>query len=413
MITDTPHIEKRLDTPQISSRDSGWSTLDLLILLARKRRFILLTTVIVAVITAAITLLLPIRYTGATSILPPQQSSGGAALLSQLAGASTGGLAALAGSSLGIKNQTDMYVAMFKSRTVEDAMIERFDLKKAYHEKKISEARKVFEKRSTAVAGFKDGIIRVTVDGPTPERAAEMANAYVDEFQKLASNVATTEAGQRRVFFDRQLEEAKNNLSNAEQDLKKTELTTGLVQPDNQSRAMIESAANLQGLISAKQVQVQAMASSSTDNNPDMIVLKDQLAELRAQLSHLTGSSGNESDLFVPKGKVPEAVLDYVRKLREVKYRETIFQALATQYQLARLEEAKQGAIFQVIDVAVPPDKRSFPHRTILVVVFTFLAFIVSCFIVWIRASLQTLRNDPEDGPKLATLSDALRRRRS
>jgi tyrosine-protein kinase Etk/Wzc len=386
--------------------------LDLLTLLAQRRRFILLATFSVAAITAVVTMLLPARYTAASSVLPPQQSASGAAFLSQMA-SGAGGLAALAGSSLGLKSQIDEYVAMFRSRTVEDAMIRRFDLLKLYDVKRMSDARKTFEKRSTAVAGLKDGIIRVTVDGPTPEQAATMTNTYVDEFQKLASNVATTEAGQRRVFFDRQLEEAKNNLSEAEQDLKRTELKTGMVQPDSQSRVMMESAATIQGQIAAKEVQMQAISSFATDNNPGMIVLKKQLAELRAQLGQLTGNAASESDLFVPKGKVPEAALDYIRKLREVKYRETIFQALATQFELAKLDEAKQGAVFQVIDAAVPPDKRSFPQRTILVILFTLLAFIFACFTAWANAALKALHKDPEDGPKFAAFLVALRGRRT
>jgi tyrosine-protein kinase Etk/Wzc len=173
---------------------------------------------------------------------------------------------------------------------------------------------------------------------------------------------------------------------------------------------MIESAASIQGQIAAKEVQLQGMSSFATENNPDVVMLKRQLDELRSQLARLTGNTGTGSDLFVPKGKVPEAALDYVRKLREVKYRETIFQALATQYQLAKLDEAKQGAVFQVIDVAVPPDKRSYPHRTILVIVFTLLAFIFACFTVWVGAAYETLREDPEDGPKIAALRAALRR---
>lgn len=337
------------------------SLLDILVLLAEQKRFILLFTFGTAVLTAVICMILPVRYTGESSLIPPQQSSNGAGMLSQLAEGGGGALAAFAGSTLGVKSQNDMYVAMFKSRTVEDAMIKRFDLMKAYKVKRLSDARKVFEKRSTAVAGLKDGVIRVTVDGPTPEQAAEMTNAYVQGFQSLASNVATTEAGQRRVFFDRQLEEAKNNLSIAEQDLKRTQLTSGMIQPDNQSRAMIESAATIQGEITAKEVQLQGMSSFATDNNPEVVTVKKQLGELRAQLAQLTGSTDSASDLFVPKGKVPEAALEYVRKFREVKYRETIFEALATQYQLAKLDEAKQGVVFQVIDIAVPPDRRSSP----------------------------------------------------
>jgi tyrosine-protein kinase Etk/Wzc len=408
MIPDTSSTEKLSSSQKNSSSESGWSILDLLTTLARKRKFILLTTFGVAVVTAATTLLLPVRYTAAASILPPQQSTSPGGLLSQMTGGS--GLAALAGSSLGIKSPIDMYIAMFRSRTVEDAMIKRFDLMKAYRKKKLSEAREKFETRSTAVAGVKDGVIRVTVDGSTPEKAAELTNAYVDEFQKLASTVAVTEAAQRRLFFDHQLEEAKNNLSTAEQDLKRTELTTGMLQPDSESRAMIESAAVIQGQIAAKEVQLQGMSAFATDNNPDVVTVKRQLDELRAQLGRFTGNASSGADLFVPKGKVPEAALDFVRKLREVKYRETIFQALAAQYQLAKLDEAKQGAVFQTIDVAVPPDRRSFPHRTILVIVFTLLSFIFACFAAWAGAAYDALREDPEDGPKIVTLLAALRR---
>ncbi len=363
----------------------------------------------IATLVAIISLILPVRYTAATSVLPPQQSAGGAGLLSQISG--NEGLAALAGSSLGLKSQVDLYVAMFRSRTVEDAMIRRFDLMKIYNEKNLSNARKVFEKRSTAVAGQKDGVIRVTVDGSTPEQAAAMANAYVDEFRKLASGIATTEASERRLFFDRQLEEAKEKLSNAEQDLKRTEISTGMIQPDSEARAMITSAAAIQGQIAEKEVEIQAKSSFATENNPEMITLKAQLAELRLQLSRFTGSSANESDLFVPKGRVPEAALDYVRKLREVKYQETIFRALASQYELAKIDEAKQGAVFQVIDLAVPPDRRSYPQRTILVILAAMLAFIAACGIVCMGAMLEARRYDPEDGLKMTALVAAWRNR--
>lgn len=410
MISET---EKSIDPVLEVLPEGEVSLLDLLVLLVEKKRFILLSTLGASVLTAAVCMILPVRYTGESSLMPPQQSSTGAGVLSQLVSGGGGALAAFAGSSLGIKSQNDTYIAMFKSRTVEDAMVKRFDLMKEYHVKAQSDARRAFERRSTAVAGLKDGIIRITVDDPSPDKAAAMANAFVEEFQRLASNVATTEAGQRRVFFERQLEDAKNSLANAEQDLKKSELKTGLIQPESESWAMIQSAATIQGQIAAKEVQLQGMSSYATDNNPDVITVRRQLDELRAQLTRLTGNASSESELFVPKGKVPEAALEYVRNLREVKYRETIFQALATQYQLAKLDEAKQGAVFQIIDVAVPPDKRSFPKRTVLVIIFTLLAFIFACFAVWVRAAFESLRRDPENGPKIAALRVALRQPRA
>src|SRR5271170_3602990 len=190
--------EKGIDPALEVLPEGEVSLLDLLVLLVEKKRFILLFTLGASVLTAVVCMVLPVRYTGESSLMPPQQSSAGAGMLSQLVGGGGGALAAFAGSSLGIKSQNDTYIAMFKSRTVEDAMVKRFDLLKAYHVKALSDARKAFERRSTAVAGLKDGIIRITVDDPSPDKAAAMTNAFVEEFQRLASNVATTEAGQRR-----------------------------------------------------------------------------------------------------------------------------------------------------------------------------------------------------------------------
>lgn len=404
-----------IEPPTQANSTGERSLLDLLILFARHRLFIVLTTFICMVIAAIVSLLIPVRYSAESTLLPPQQSSAGAGLLAQLAGGGAsagGGLAALAGGSLS-RTQNETYVSMFRSRTVEDAMIKRFNLRDMYHTKTLVDTQKVFESRSKVVAGTKDNIIHVTVYGRTPEESEKMTNAYVEEFQKLVADVAVTEAGQRRKFFDLQLQQAEDNLSNAEQDLKKTELQTGMVQPDSQSRAMIESAASLQGQVAAKEVELQALSSYATDSNPEVVIVKRQIEELRAQLARFTGNSNSVADLFVPKGKVPEAALDYVRKYREVKYRETIFQAIASQYQLARLDEARQGAEFQIIDYAVAPDKKSFPPRTLLTLLAGFLSFIGACGWVWFYSALAERRADPEDGPKLAAFFAALKGKRA
>lgn len=387
-----------------------WSTLDLVLLLARDRSFIVVFTASVAIVTAIITLLLPFRYTAATSVLPPQQDSMSSALLSQLG--SIGSIASIAGGGLGVKSSEQVYLAMFRSRVVEDAMTRRFDLLHAYKVKRLSDARMIFENRTTAAAGTRDGVIRVTVEASSPQLAADMTNAYVDEVRKLAATLAVTEASRRRLFFENQLADAQNNLATAEEDLKKTELTTGLVQPDSQSRVMMESAARIQGQIAATELQIQSMSAYATPDNPKLIVVEKQLAELHSQLQQLTGNTGSESDLFVPKGKIPAAALDYVRKLRNVKYRETIFEAMARQFEMAKLDEAKQGTTIQVIDPAVPPDRRSYPKRTVQVVLMTLLALFFSSIYVLVREKFRLVSLDEDSGPKLAQLRAALRWRR-
>lgn len=396
--------------PPQQNHEDEISLLDLLIVLARRKRFILATTVLFGVVAAIVSLLLPSRYTATTVILPPQTSSAGSALLSQLS--SMGPMASLAGGSLGIKNPNDMYVAMLKSRTVEDAMVQRFDLKAEYRAKRQSDARKALESRCDIQGSPKDGLIHISVTDRDPRRAAEMTNAYVEEYRKFSGTLAITEASQRRLFFEQQLAEAKDNLANAEEALKKTQQTTGLIQMDSQARALIESAASLRAQIAAKEVEIHAMRSFASDQNPDLVVAEQQLAGWRAQLSRLTGNqSGTEDDLLLSKGQVPGAGLEYVRKVRDVKYYDTIFELLARQYEMAKLDEARQGALVQVVDPAVPPDRRSFPKRSLIVLVATIGGVFVGIFWVLVAAGLANAQKNPEDKERLEQLRAMLFRK--
>ena len=353
--------------------------LDLLVILSKRRRFILIFTAGVAILTAIVVLVIPSRYTAETVVLPPgQNSSTSSALLGQLGG--SGALASAAGASLGIKNPGDMYVSLFRSRTVEDSVVQRFKLMDRYREKKPSDARRKFEDRSTVVLGVKDGLIRIGVTDSDPNMAADMANGYVDEFRKLSANLAITEASQRRIFFQQQLLEANENLAAAEEAMKRTEQSTGVLQVDSQAKSLIESAAILRGQIVAKEVELQGMRSYATEDNPQMVTASRELAALKAQLARLSGSEENSSsDIIVPKGNIPQAGMEYIRKLRDVKYYETIMELIAKQFEMAKLDEARQGAVIQVVDLAVSPDKRSFPKRTLTVIIATLIAFLAAC----------------------------------
>lgn len=380
--------------------------LDLLIILSKRRKFIFRFTVGVAILTTITVLLIPSRYTAATMVLPPSQSSSvSTALLSQLGGAGggAGALASLAGGSLGIKSTADMYVSLFRSRTVEDSVIQRFGLMARYRKKTMYDTRTKFEDQSTVVLGVKDGLIRITVEDRDPKLAAEIANGYVDEFRKLSANLAITEASQRRMFFQQQLLEARGNLTAAEEAMKSTEHSTGVLQIDSQARSLIESAAMLRGQAVAKEVQIQAMRSFATEDNPDLIVAKRQLAELKAQLSKLAGQDSD--DFIVPKGKAPEAGMEYLRKLRDVKYNETVFELIAKQFEMAKLDEAREGPVIQVADVAVPPDKRSFPKRTIMISLLVLLGFFAACGWSIFAEHFQHMKSNPTDRQRL----DALR----
>jgi len=403
-----PQQPRKSSTPA----DDEISLLDLLIVLAERKRTIFAVVAGFAVIALIVALVLPKNFTATVVLLPPQQNSSlGAALSSQLG--SLGSMAALAGGSLGLKNPNDMYVAMLKSQTVEDGMVHTYGLQQEYRAKLLSDARKDFEKHATIDGNGKDGLIRISLEDHNPARAAQLANGYVEQFQKLSQNLAITEAGQRRLFFEKQLEQAKDNLANAEEALKRTEQTTGLIQMDSQARALIESAAGLRAQIAAKEVQIQAMQTYATGQNAQLVEAQQELDSLRAQLARLGGSEEGPDSLIVPKGKVPEAGLEYVRKLRDVKYYETIFDILAKQYEIAKLDEAKEGALVQVVDPAIIPDRKSGPHRLLIVLVATIAGLFLGILLALFQAGWQHLREDPEAAPKLALLRRALRGKRT
>jgi tyrosine-protein kinase Etk/Wzc len=391
-----------------ANEDAEVSLLDILIIIAARKRIIFWTTAAFAVTAIVISLLLPKRYTATVSLLPPQQNSSiSTALAAQLG--NLGGMASLASGSLGLKNPNDMYVAMLKSRTVEDAMVQRFGLMKEYHSKYSSDARVDFEHHAAVDGSGKDNLIRVSVWDKDPNRAAEIANGYINEFRALSEHLAITEASQRRLFFEQQLEEAKDNLAKAEEAMKVTEQKTGVIQLDSQARALIESAAALRAQIAAKEVQIQSLRTFATSENSQLVQAQQELDGLRSQLAKLGGSEdGSDTALMVPKGRVPEAGLEYVRRLRDVKYSETIFEILARQFEMAKLDEAKQGALIQVVDAAVPPDKRSFPRRALIVIGATVVGFFVGIFAVLIQAGLERLRADVQTANKITLLRSLL-----
>lgn len=390
------------------------SLLDILLVVAERKRMVLMVTAIAAVVAMVVSLVVSSRFTATATLLPPQQNASiGAALSSQLG--SLGGVAALAGSSLNLKNPNDMFVGMLRSRTVEDGMVERFGLMQEYRKRYPSDARKAFESHSGVDGTGKDNLIRISVDDRDPKRAAEMANGYVEQFRSLSQHLAITEASQRRMFFEQELERAKNNLADAEEALKQTEQKTGLIQLDSQARALIETAASLRAQITAREVQIEGMETYATGENAQLVQARRELDGLRAQLAKLGGSAvASGGELIVPKGLVPAAGMEYARKFRGVKYAETIYEILARQFEIAKLDEAKEGSLIQVVDAAVAPDRRSFPKRTLMVVVSTAAGFFLGVFLALLSAKYRRMHENAEACAKLARLGQmlAIQRRR-
>ena len=382
------------------------SLLDITVLLVARKHFILRFVLGAAALAILVAFVLPVRYEANVVLLPPaQNSSMASALLGQMGNlGALGSLTSIAG-GLGIKTPADMYVSLLTSRTVEDAVIQRFGLMSEYREKRMSDTRKEFERRTKAVAGNKDGLIRISVEDGDPKRAAELANGYVDEFRKLSASLAITEAARRRLFFERELQQAKDSLSAAEEAMRKTQQSTGVLQIDSQARALIESAAVLRGQVVAKEVQIQSMKSYAADDNPALILAQEELAALQSQLDRIGGSQYDPgSNIVLSKGRVTQAGMEYLRRFRDLKYNETVFELLAKELEIAKLDEAREGEIVQVVDTAVPPDRKSSPHRTLIVVGTTILAFFVAAFWVAVGHGLKRSFELPENRSRVEAI---------
>ena len=401
-----------LPPPSPRSDAGGFSLLDWLLVLVRRRRMILFVTLFCTVVSLLLAFLLPQEYTATVLVMPPRQNSSLATMLESQLG-SLGSLAALGGQSLGMRNPNDMYVAMFKSQIVEDAMVQQFQLQREYRKSLLSKARKSFENHADIDGTGKDNLIHISIEDRSPQRAAQMANAYVQQFRLLSRHLAASGAGARADFYYQQLQQAKNKLSDAEEALKQTELSTGLIELSSQARALIESAASLRAQIAAKKVQIQALSTFAAGENAQLLEAEQELASLQTQLDKLGGSEQSPNSLIVPRANVPQAGLEYARRLRDVKYYETIFEILARQYELAKLEQAKEGALIQVISPAIPPDRASFPPRVPFILGGVFGGLFLAALIALCQAGWERLREDPESGAKIELLREEFRRRRS
>src|SRR5436190_3701882 len=390
-MSEQAHSENLKDAPADRPADDEVSLLDLLIVLAKHKRIVLGVPLVVAIAAAIISLLMPNIYTGTTRILPPQQSASAAsALLNQLGGA-FGGIGA-AGGALGIRNPNDLYVGMLKSRTVADNLISRFELGKVYDEDRLSEARRRLEKETTIVAG-RDGIITIEVEDKDPKRAAELANAYVDELMKLTKVLAVTEASQRRLFFERQLVQAKDNLTTAEIEARQGLQKGGLAQVDAQGRSMIEVTARLRAQISVKEVQIGSMRTFAAEGNPELQRTQQELEALRRELARIEGSSPIAA---VGKGEASgSSGLDNLGRLRDVKYYEFLYELLAKQYELAKIDEARDATVIQVMDKAIEPDRKSKPMRTLIILLSALVALLAGTLCAFVRERMANASGDP------------------
>ncbi|MFY9906973.1 MAG: GNVR domain-containing protein [Terriglobales bacterium] len=386
--------------PAAEHSASGYdiSGIEILIQLAHRKWLIVKATSLSMLAGVTLALLSPVLYTGVTKIMPPQPApSSTSMLMSQLAGAGGNPLAAITAAGLGLKNPNDTYIGLLNSRPVADAVIEKFGLVKVYRAADMTAARKRLA-ANTEVTSEKDGFISVSVTDSDKNRVAAMANAYIEELRKLTKGLAVTEASQRRLFYEEQLNQARTLLVGAEASFLEVQQTKGLVQLDAQARTMIQGAANLRAQVVSQRVRLQALRSSSTENNPDVALAEQELSSLQAEAARLEQKGHYSGIANLGLGDVPGAGLEYVRAEHELKYRQAMFDLLMKQYEGARLDEAKDAAIIQVVEPAIEPDHKTSPKRTLIVLLFTLTGFFAGG--VW--AVLSWLKDRAQSDPYVA-----------
>ena len=363
----------------VSSEDDPSARLNLvqiLTVLAKYKKFIAGVTVGLAILAAGGSLLMPNMYRGTARLLPPQPNQSTAmAVLSQL-----GGVAGAAANVAGLKNPNDLYVGMLRSRTIADRIIDKFKLKSIYGSTFQEGARSEL-KGNTEITAGKDGLIVIEVLDRDPNLAMSLTNAYVSELLNLNKDLAVTEASQRRVFYERQLEAAKDNLANAEAALKSMMDKRGVISVDAESEAIVETVGRLKAQISAKEAELGSMKAFVTEMNPDYRRVAEEISSLRAQLAKLENGHQDDESISDKSTSSSKSGFESIKLLRNVKYYQMLYELLAKQYEVARLDEAKEPSIVQVLDPAIVPEMKAKPNRPLILLIGAFVGFFLA--IIW------------------------------
>lgn len=380
------------NTPPPEDDEDEISLLDLLQVVVDNLRLLVLAPLVIGLAALGYTYTIAPTFTATTRFMPPQQQASGASSL--LAG--LGALGGLAGAATGLKNPADQYVAFMKSDTVSNALIDRFKLMARYPAELKTDARNALA-ASARISSGKDGLITVEVDDKEPAFAATLANAYVDELGKLLNRLAVTEAQQRRAFFEKQLTSAKDNLVKAEIALKASGVNSSALKAT--PAAAVEGLARLKAGITAQEIKLASMRGYLSESAPDFKQAQTELAAMRSQLARTEK----------PEPATPGDA-DYVARYRDYKYFETLFELFAKQFELAKVDEAREGAIIQVVDEAQPPERKSKPKKAQIAMIAALATGFALLLFVFIRQALRSAAQTPDSAQKLSQLRQSWRK---
>jgi tyrosine-protein kinase Etk/Wzc len=369
--------------------DDEISLIDLLQVIVDNLRLLVLGPLVCGLAALGISFAITPTFTAKTQFLPPQQQQSAAASMI----ASLGALSGLAGAATGIKSPADQYVAFMKSVSFQDALIERFKLLERYEAKLKVDAR-VALASNVRIASGKDGLVSVEVDDKDPKFAADLANSHVEELRNLLGSLAVTEAQQRRMFFEKQLQLTKENLGKADLALKSSGINSSVLKSSPSSA--VESVARLKAGISVQEVKLGSMRNYLTESAPEFKQALNELGSLKTQLA-----------VSEKEEPATQSASDYLARYREFKYQETLFELFARQFELAKIDESREGAVIQVLDVAEPPERKAKPKKAMIAIIFALAAGFALLLLVFVRSALKNASQDEETKLRMASLKDS------
>ncbi len=407
--------------PEMPLEDSREWQAEQLRLLWSRRRFFSRAAAFGLLVSTLVAFLIPRSYTSTTQLMPPDpQSTSGMAMMAAMAAKGGGGLAGVAGDLLGLKSSGALFIGVLRSQTSQDRLIQQFDLRKVYSARLVMDARLRLDENTSISEDKKSGIITISVTDHSPQRAAALAGAYVDQLNSLVSELSTSSAHRERVFLEERLKVAKQDLDDASNQLAQFSSKNNTLDIQQEGKAMLDAAGSIAGEMIAAQSQLEGLRQIYTDNNPRVRSLNARVAELRKQLEKLGGTQMDSAKIASPSteqpgdpstakagGGLPYPTIrslpllgaKYADYYRRAKIQETVYELLTGQYELAKVQEAKETPSVKVLDPARIPERKSFPPRLVIMFLGTFLVCAMS--VVWVLGSARWEEVDPQDPRKV------------
>ena len=383
--------------------------IDLVLVLAKHKRIIIGIAFLAALVALIIGFIMTPIYRAETRLVPPQSLAGQlpASIITLLPPE----FRSLAIQSGAIKTTADLVAGIAKSRTVLDSIIDDFDLMEYYHVESREAARRTLSGAVSTRVDEKTGLITIAVESKEPVLAANIANTIVIKLQNLLQNLAITQISQQRLFIENELKQAHHNLLQAEEEFQKYQMKSGLLDVDVQMKALMDAITSIRAQIAVKEVELKAARTFATAQNPEIKRLQAELAGLKKELKNLEAKASSDNPNPIPAFKeIPKAGIEYARRLRDLKFQETLYETLLQQYQAAIMAEASEGMVLQVVDPAIPPELKVKPKRKLMIIVAGFLGLFVGIFAAFVKEFIDSSSKDPTSAEKIALLKAYLRR---